>query len=307
MTILPEPAHFKKHEYKKFLRDYPHVKDVLAEPFIDEDGKHIALVKETPGEILIYVGLISPEQRKKLGNAALRELERRLIRSRKKWPVITIVFVVILIAGAVILNSQQGKQFGKKILDRFNVSTPEITEETPTPSLTVTQAEVPVASPPATATIANTPTPTAMPTATATVLATPRPSPTPTAIPTATPTPRATATPTRIPTSVPTPRPPTIDHITLKDEKGLYIFVDDGKYFVRPGEKVTIEINEGKRLRPQYRIEFSGIQGKVQGDTTYIAPNKPATTDPVTIRIVDTTTGKTVAQTAIMIRTLSTR
>lgn len=303
MTILPEPAHFKKHEYKKFLRDYPHVKDVLAEPFIDEDGKHIALVKETPGEILIYVGLISPEQRKKLGNAALRELERRLIRSRKKWPVIAIIFAVILFAGGIFLTSQEGKHFGKKILDRFNASKSEITEGTPTPSLTVTQAERPIVSPTATATIANTPTPTA----TATVLATPTPSPTPTAIPTATPTPGATATPTRIPTSVPTPRPPTIDHIALKDEKGLYIFDDEGKYFVRPGEKVTIEINEGRRLRPQYRIEFSGIQGKFKNNTTYIAPNKPASTDPVTIRIVDTTTGKTVAQTAIMIRTLSTK
>lgn len=160
MTILPEPAYFTSQEYKRFLREYPHAEVILASSYRTEEGENIPLAKKEGDNIFVYVGLLSEEQKRVLGDAALRELHKRFTKAEKKWaPILSVVGIISII---VVLG----------ILWKMGII-------------------VPPDGPPPTAFITPTPPLSATPTIALTVPPTATPSPTPTS----TPSPTATATP----------------------------------------------------------------------------------------------------------------
>jgi hypothetical protein len=107
------------------------------------------------------------------------------------------------------------------------------------------------------------------------------------------------------PTPIPTPTPVSpirIGDMVLKDQQNTIM---NPTYEIKPGEPITIEV---KILGPSDRnltIDCTAIRGKVeveQGEITYTAPDKPGGKDMVTVKAVDSDTGKVIVQKVIKIQ-----
>lgn len=289
MTILPEPARFTKQEYRKFLADYPHVEAILASPFVSDEGEEIPLVKETRDEVLVYVGLISEEQKKALGNAALREMHTHFHKSGKTW----IVLFVMGLAGLAIIGVIMWKL---GILD----SDKENGKITPTPT-TITPTETPTVTP------KPTPMPTLIPTFTPVTTPTSKPTltPTPTIIPTITPTPTPMSTVTSLATPPPTPTA-YIRQVVIKDVGGKMIPYGKGTFFIKPREEVTITVDIEGSSHDSLKVDYQTARGKIEASGKYVAPDMPGNTDVVTIKVSDITTGNIIIQKRVKIQIIDT-
>ncbi|MBD3308035.1 hypothetical protein GF348_16755 [candidate division KSB3 bacterium] len=276
-TFLPEPARFTKQHYKKFLKTYPHVEAILNATFVHE-GQQYPLVEIEGQEVRIHVLMLSEEQQKALGIAAIRELRKHISRSQgsKIWMIAAgVVILVVAAIGIYQLTSgpENGGGHG---------------EETPTPA------------------------PTPMSTATSTPRPSPVPPPTPAATPTPTLVPTATPTPTTPPTAPPTPAPtavPSIARVILRDQEGFIIHEDGNRtYWVKPGERITIQIDIAGPSADRVKIEYRAIRGDVQladnNSAVYTASDKPESKDVVTLKILDTMTNKILDQYACKMQTL---
>ena len=284
MTILPEPAHFKKSEYAKLLQEYPHVKNALAAPFINEDGEAIPLVKETEREVLVYIGLISKAQEEQLGWAALREIRKQLRKSGKTRKPLVFLGICLTSLIMIVVFITAGKDIIRII---FPTPTPTLTVK-PSPSPTPTPTVKPSPSPTPTPTVKPSPTPTVKPTPTPTVKPIPTSTPTPIPSPTVTPTPTIPPTATPIPTSGPL----SIRKVTLRDENGLIVSLIEGKYSVKAREKIRLEIDVENPSNHKISMTYNAIKGKVEANGVYIAPDNPGEKDIVTIRAEDRDAGK---------------
>jgi hypothetical protein len=279
MTILPEPAHFKRQDYNKFLQDYPHAKMVLASSYVSEEGEQIPLTKDIGDEVLVYVGLLSEEQKTSLGNAALKELNKHFAKTGTKAR-----FALVFGLGVVSLSILAGL-----IWWAIN-GPPNGGEPTPTPSSSSTAVPASTSKPTAT--------PRRRPTSTP-VYRLPTPTPIPTSTPIPTPTPAFTPTPTVV-------FVPRLTDVKLQDENGAFIPAIDGVYSLKPLETVTIwpELDNPSNL--DVKIEYAPALGTINANT-YIAPDRPGRRDMITLQVFDNTTGKKIFDTFITIKIIATQ
>lgn len=120
-----------------------------------------------------------------------------------------------------------------------------------------------------------------------------------------TPTPSPTATPIPPPTLPPKIR---IRDVIITSEKGYRIYeVENRYYLLKPGERIImkhIEV-EGVPDDIDFQVELEAEQGQVGSEISYTALKKPGVIDPLTIDLVEKTTGQVLAQKAIIIKTQS--
>ncbi|PID58513.1 hypothetical protein CSB45_02920 [candidate division KSB3 bacterium] len=267
MTILPEPVRFTSQEYERFLDNYPHVERALSDPFISEEGETIPLIKHVNEGVLIYLDLLSCEQEKELGAAALRELNKRLLSERNYHPKIHIAILGITLATMIAI--------GWRLFFLQDVREPPLATPTAIPTPVHTSA------PPR-------PVPTLRPTF----------SPIPTAkpIPTFTPKPRST------PTVKATPKPLYISGVYVQDANKNFVPELDGKYLVKPLEVLTLEVQLEHSEHREFSIEYTPMYGTLQAPSRYIAPNKPGEFDLIVVKVSDAESGLLLAQESVKIK-----
>jgi len=328
--ILPKPIRFTPAQYDEFQKAFPHVDPIFNTPAVAEDGAVLPVLKREDDMVLIYVGLLSDEQRAQLGTAALQALRKHLYHPDKRripWLILTLVAFGLIGAGVIF-----GGGLAKiKALLHVPAPTPA---STPTPTvipfvnMTPTATPTPTPSPSQEGEKTPTPQPTVTPQPVAMLTATPlslTPTPSATPQPTATPSPtatplRLTPTPTVTPRRVtPTPQPPPtltpvlqrevrIQDVILKSQSGAFIPLGpNDQYLLKPNEKVTLQIVLDNPANLDVTVEYVPINGKIEAHTTYIASNKPGSRDFVTVKVLDNRTGKTLAQLLITIKVIETQ
>lgn len=218
--ILPEPARFTRREYKRFIHAYPHVAGILQTPFTSEQGEVVPVLQESEKEVMIYVALLSDDQKEQIGTAGLRELKKHIHREHPfPWKIVGIggILGMIILIGFVITGGLKPLsdlfhpgQRASSPRQEFPAMTPDNNEDTPRPATEATA--VPTESQQAAVIPAATSTATQKPTTVPTRTPSPEPpAPTPTMTPrpqpTATPEPTATALPVPTATPIPTKTP----------------------------------------------------------------------------------------------------
>ena len=282
--VLPRPARFSPQEYKSFLKAYPHVEQVLDDPFVDEDGEQIALIRESDGDVFIYIGLLSESQQDALGTAALRAIRKRLQKPKKKrLPVILVIMGAILVIVAGIILSG-GLETIKTWLQGEKIPQPQFTA-TPTLAPVVKTSPTPA------------PKPTARPTSTPAATVTPTPEPA-----------QSSPTPTLEP--VPTVAPataPSIRAVTLRDIEGYIIPAINGTYKVRPAQTISIEVEFSDDSDNDTRVDYSVARGRVESTSrtkaSYIAPDRSGERDLLIIKLVENETDRIFIQNTLKIQT----
>ena len=130
MPFIAEPARFTKEEFRAFLVSYPHVKALF-----DEASKQhgLPLIEESSVEVMVHVAQLTDEQQRKIGAAAMREIERHLARNRgKAW---SLPHIVGAAAALLLMGWLAGLAFNKN---------DPVPQPTPTPSpVTPQQPDVP--------------------------------------------------------------------------------------------------------------------------------------------------------------------
>ncbi len=109
-------------------------------------------------------------------------------------------------------------------------------------------------------------------------------------------------TPTPIPSPTSTPFPPGIHDMVIKGEQGTIM---NPTYEIKPGETITIEVKITSPPDRKLKVDCTAIRGKVevdQGKITYTAPNKLGGKDMLTVKAVDSDTGKAIVQKVIKIQ-----
>lgn len=296
MTILPEPTHFKKAEYEKFLKKYPSAGEIFSQPYVSGDGEEIALVKTFDHEVLVYGGLLSDEQKSALGQEAVEELQQRLQKPEKPWRLLVgLPFAALIVIGAAMFLWQGGFH---RMASLFETSPgPENVSSAPEdPGEAATSRPEPIAT--ATPAPTMTPAPTATPHTTPT--ATPRPTPSPTPVPTATPRPTPSPQATRV---------PALRQLTLTDSEGFLLRDVDGTYRVQPGGTILIEAIFDNLSRDAVTVTYTAYRGSIQAqgatDARYTAPDAGGNKDVVTLKVIDAGTGSQLLQRAVKIQTIT--
>ncbi|GAK50389.1 hypothetical protein U14_01620 [Candidatus Moduliflexus flocculans] len=305
--ILPEPIRFSKQEYKRFLLTYPHAKAILDGEFVHE-GKRFPFVEQSENEVKIYAAMLSEQQQRDLGLGALNELKRHRSASASIWK-----YAAIFGATAVAVLALFFAKGKWPLPDHIE----------PTPSPTVTHTETPMPTPTPTNTPQPSPAPTEKPTETPNPTVTPiahvtntppvtptvRPTntPKPTVMPSPTNTPQPSPAPTEKPTATPiptfTPAPPpkvSLQNIVFSSGNGGVIPLFNEKCLVKPGERIIVTLKD--MPEGDASVELSATKGQIAGNT-YIAPDTPGITVPLTIRIVWKRTGEQLASKGIIVRT----
>ena len=125
MPFIAEPARFTKEEFRTFFVSYPHVKALF-----DEASKQhgMPLIEETSKEVIVHVAQLTDEQQRKIGAAAMRELNRHLARNRgKAW---SLPHIVGAAAALLLMGWLAGLAFDKN---------EPLPQPTPTPSPVASQ------------------------------------------------------------------------------------------------------------------------------------------------------------------------
>ncbi len=103
-------------------------------------------------------------------------------------------------------------------------------------------------------------------------------------------------TPAPAPESTPATQAPTpailikIEGIIIKDEQGKIIKPQNATYYLKPREKVKIEVTTNRGVLDRNAIRYIPIKGKTGIDGTYVAPDKPGERDLITVEILDQNT-----------------
>jgi hypothetical protein len=93
--------------------------------------------------------------------------------------------------------------------------------------------------------------------------------------------------------------------IVIADETGNPIPLQEGSYVLQPRQRVNIKVTDSTTLFEQdVRFEYWPLQGRIESDSTYIAPANPGTPDIVSVKVIDTQTGQIVSEASIKINVI---
>jgi len=285
--ILPKPARFTKREYDALIKAHPHVEHVLMTAFVAEDGEQIEILKKIadPAEVLIYIGLLSDEQRQALGVEAVQAIQKQLHKSGKrglqtKFRSLNLLLGLIGIGLLALLLMRNSETLQQWLPFPSSVSTP-------------TSAMLPIAATAEPQII--------QPTATPSPLQT-------TPVPTSTPL-QATPIPTHAPSPVPPPLViPLVRRIVFKDVRNQVLHPNrEGRYAVKPGEQIAISVEtEPPVLQAGWNLEYHASRGTINANGQYAVPNAPGTRDSIMIRLINPKTASSAIQKLVKVAIIET-